>query len=219
MGSLSQLTPRAYVCSVIRNQGLGKERSSEPAPPRVCGITAQTAEQLSSQQRGVCAERLQILLGTCSAGLLLLRTFLLTAAPWFFVQKAFAQLRPVSKGFETRRAPCWLRASRGEDATHSYQCCAQPSPLNPGTQEPASPPESTENRGISAGTALLGSPHPAIPSHEYSKSLKISFCWSRAKVMLEALINRNSIKPLTVQEPDVKHRAVRDQPRANPATL
>lgn len=38
-------------------------------------------------------------------------------------------------------------------------------------------------------------------------------------MMQKALLNRNSTKPLTVKETDVKHRALKDQQRANPAPL
>lgn len=37
--------------------------------------------------------------------------------------------------------------------------------------------------------------------------------------MQRALLNRKSTKPLTVNEPDVKHRALKDQQKVNPAPL
>lgn len=85
-------------------------------------------------------------------------------------------------------------------------------------REPASPPESfKKNMGISAGTVLLGFPTQLSPLMNTPGAWKISFCWSRAKMMQRAHLNRNSTKALTVKEPDVKHRALKDPQRANPA--
>lgn len=47
IGSLTQLTPLTYACSVTKNWGLGKDHFSELPPQSVCGTIVQTAGQIT----------------------------------------------------------------------------------------------------------------------------------------------------------------------------
>lgn len=86
-------------------------------------------------------------------------------------------------------------------------------------QKPASPPESfKKNMDISAGAALLGFLTQLSPQMNTPGAWRLIFVGPEPK-WCRRHSNRNSTKPLTVKEPDVKHRALKGQQRAKPTPL